>query len=58
VHFELTGDDVTECLGGATEIRDEDLSRNYQSYCDPRLNYNQSLEMAFLISELLNRKSL
>ncbi len=58
MHFELTGDDVTECLGGATEIRDEDLSRNYQSYCDPRLNYNQSLEMAFLISELLNRKSL
>jgi 3-deoxy-7-phosphoheptulonate synthase len=58
VHFELTGDDVTECLGGATAISDEDLSRNYQSYCDPRLNYNQSLEMAFLISELLNRIAL
>ena len=54
VHFELTGDNVTECIGGATDIRDEDLHKNYQSYCDPRLNYNQSLEMAFLISELLN----
>jgi len=51
VHFELTGEDVTECTGGSINITD--LSRNYESYCDPRLNYHQSLEMAFLISEFL-----
>ncbi len=55
VHFELTGDNVTECIGGATDVRDEDLKNNYETYCDPRLNYNQSLEIAFLISELLKK---
>jgi 3-deoxy-7-phosphoheptulonate synthase len=50
VHFELTGDDVTECTGGAQGLSAEDLSRSYQSYCDPRLNYAQSLELAFLIA--------
>ncbi|PKL40074.1 MAG: 3-deoxy-7-phosphoheptulonate synthase class II [Spirochaetae bacterium HGW-Spirochaetae-1] len=58
VHFELTGEDVTECTGGATALSDEDLGKNYQSYCDPRLNYNQSLEMAFLIAELLNKNGI
>ncbi len=53
VHFELTGDDVTECTGGAINLKDDDLNRNYETYCDPRLNYTQSLEMAFLLSELL-----
>lgn len=53
VHFELTGDDVTECTGGAEGIREEDLVRQYETFCDPRLNYNQSLEMAFLISSIL-----
>ena len=53
VHFELTGDDVTECIGGAVDVRDEDLGKNYQTFCDPRLNYAQSLEMAFLIAKLL-----
>jgi 3-deoxy-7-phosphoheptulonate synthase len=53
VHFELTGDDVTECLGGARNLEESDLARNYQSYCDPRLNYEQSIEMAFLIARLM-----
>ena len=53
VHFELTGDDVTECVGGAQGIRESDLVRNYETGCDPRLNYAQSLELAFLSSELL-----
>ncbi len=51
VHFELTGDDVTECVGGAQDLKGEELSINYQTYCDPRLNYTQSLEMAFLMAQ-------
>lgn len=50
VHFELTGEDVTECLGGASGITEADLSTNYATMCDPRLNYEQSLEMAFLLA--------
>lgn len=50
VHFELTGDDVTECTGGAQGLSSEDLQERYQSFCDPRLNYAQSLELAFLLS--------
>jgi len=50
VHFELTGDDVTECVGGATGLSEADLTSNYLSACDPRLNYSQALEMAFLIA--------
>jgi 3-deoxy-7-phosphoheptulonate synthase len=50
VHFELTGDDVTECLGGARRLAEADLRVNYSTYCDPRLNDEQSLEMAFLIA--------
>jgi 3-deoxy-7-phosphoheptulonate synthase len=53
VHFELTGEDVTECVGGAMNLEEADLGLNYQTYCDPRLNYAQSMEMAFLISGLL-----
>lgn len=53
VHFELTGDEVTECTGGAVSLQEEDLERNYESWCDPRLNYSQSMEMAFLLSSLL-----
>lgn len=53
VHFELTGENVTECTGGAEGLSETDLSRNYETYCDPRLNYSQSLEMAFLISSIL-----
>lgn len=53
VHFELTGDEVTECTGGAAGIGEADLEIRYESYCDPRLNYAQSMEMAFLISRFL-----
>lgn len=47
VHIELTGEDVTECLGGARGVNEHDLTRNYASLCDPRLNYEQALELAF-----------
>lgn len=53
VHFELTPDDVTECVGGSTVVTNEDLERRYETYCDPRLNDSQSLEMAFLIARLM-----
>lgn len=52
VHFELTGESVTECTGGAVNVRDSDLGANYRSSCDPRLNYAQAMEMAFLIARL------
>jgi 3-deoxy-7-phosphoheptulonate synthase len=54
VHFELTGDDVTECVGGAAGITEDDLPARYSSLCDPRLNYQQALEMAFLLAHELN----
>ncbi len=53
VHIELTGDDVTECLGGGEKISEEDLAQRYESACDPRLNHTQSLELAFLVAEML-----
>jgi 3-deoxy-7-phosphoheptulonate synthase len=53
VHFELTGDRVTEVVGGSQALEEEDLSKNYKTFCDPRLNYEQSLDMAFLISKFL-----
>lgn len=51
VHLELTGDDVTECVGGAKGLDENGLNLNYETFCDPRLNYEQSLELAFLISK-------
>ena len=53
IHVELTGEDVTECLGGAQDISDLDLSGRYETACDPRLNTQQSLELAFLVAEML-----
>ncbi|MCL4679396.1 MAG: 3-deoxy-7-phosphoheptulonate synthase class II [Alphaproteobacteria bacterium] len=53
IHIEMTGQDVTECVGGAEAIGDEDLSNRYHTHCDPRLNANQALELAFLISDEL-----
>jgi len=53
VHFEMTGQNVTECIGGARELREEDLSSRYHTHCDPRLNADQALELAFLIAEEL-----
>ncbi len=51
VHLELTGDNVTECVGGANGLGEADLDMNYETFCDPRLNYEQSLEMAFLVAK-------
>jgi 3-deoxy-7-phosphoheptulonate synthase len=53
LHVELTGDDVTECLGGGDEILDADLDTRYETMCDPRLNASQSLDLAFRVAELL-----
>ncbi len=55
VHFEMTGQNVTECIGGSAHVvREEDLSSRYHTHCDPRLNADQALELAFLIAEELN----
>ena len=56
VHFELTGDNVTECIGGINNVKDVDLDQYYQTACDPRLNNEQSLEMGFLIAALLQKR--
>lgn len=56
IHIELTGDDVTECVGGGEEISHEDLSTRYESACDPRLNHTQSLELAFLLAGELSER--
>jgi 3-deoxy-7-phosphoheptulonate synthase len=56
-HVELTGDDVTECLGGASNLTEADLSRNYASPCDPRLNYEQAMELAFALAERMQGAS-
>ncbi|MPN65032.1 hypothetical protein SDC9_212811 [bioreactor metagenome] len=53
IHVELTGDDVTECLGGSEHIDEATLATRYESLCDPRLNHMQSLELAFLVAEEL-----
>ena len=53
VHLEMTGQDVTECIGGLQKITDSDLKNRYHTYCDPRLNASQSLELAFLLAEFL-----
>ena len=58
VHFEMTGQDVTECTGGVRAVTDEDLSDRYHTACDPRLNASQSLELAFLVSEELSARRL
>ena len=55
VHFEMTGEDVTECVGGAAGITVDDLDKNYASACDPRLNYRQTLEMGFRIAQRLGK---
>jgi 3-deoxy-7-phosphoheptulonate synthase len=57
LHVEMTGQDVTECTGGAQKISDNDLSNRYRTHCDPRLNASQALELAFLISEEIKKNS-
>jgi 3-deoxy-7-phosphoheptulonate synthase len=56
VHVELTGDDVTECVGGGEALLEGDLGNRYESVCDPRLNRVQSLELAFLVAEMLRNR--
>jgi 3-deoxy-7-phosphoheptulonate synthase len=53
IHIELTGDDVTECLGGGDKVSEKDLESRYETACDPRLNHSQSLELSFLVAEML-----
>lgn len=55
VHLELTGDNVTECVGGTAQVREPDLQRAYKSAVDPRLNYEQAMELAFLIADKLRK---
>lgn len=57
VHFELTGDNVTECIGGACGLTEADLTRDYRSRVDPRMNYEQSLEMALRLARLLGKRT-
>jgi 3-deoxy-7-phosphoheptulonate synthase len=56
VHFELTGQNVTECVGGAQAISEASLADRYHTHCDPRLNASQALELAFEIAEALKRE--
>jgi len=58
IHIEMTGQDVTECLGGAQEITEQGLSDRYHTHCDPRLNASQALELAFLVAEGLKQERL
>ena len=53
IHIELTGDDVTECLGGGNQVSEKDLESRYETACDPRLNHSQSLELSFLVAQML-----
>ncbi|MDA9663343.1 3-deoxy-7-phosphoheptulonate synthase class II [Candidatus Pelagibacter sp.] len=57
LHIEMTGQNVTECTGGAQKISDQDLSHRYHTHCDPRLNANQALELAFLISDEIKKNA-
>jgi 3-deoxy-D-arabino-heptulosonate 7-phosphate (DAHP) synthase len=57
LHVEMTGQDVTECTGGAQKISENDLSNRYRTHCDPRLNADQALELAFLISDEIKKNS-
>jgi len=58
IHLEMTGKDVTECTGGARAISENDLRDRYHTYCDPRLNAEQAIEVAFLVAELLKTERL
>lgn len=58
VHLEMTGQNVTECVGGGKNLTYEDLSSRYHTHCDPRLNASQALELSFIIAERLRRRRL
>ena len=55
VHFEFTPNDVTECLGGIRNIQESDLHLKYETACDPRLNHEQSIELAFTVADLIKK---
>jgi 3-deoxy-7-phosphoheptulonate synthase len=57
VHLEMTGEDVTECTGGVSGVTEQSLSDRYNTYCDPRLNGKQALELAFLVAERLRKRT-
>ena len=57
IHLEMTGDNVTECLGGGSDILEADLNSRYHTHCDPRLNAEQALEMAFYVASRLRRRA-
>ena len=57
IHIELTGENVTECLGGARNLMDADLARDYRSEVDPRLNYEQALEMAMVVARIMRNQA-
>lgn len=57
VHLEMTGDNVTECLGGGSSIEATDLESRYHTFCDPRLNAEQALEMSFFVASRLRRSA-
>lgn len=56
IHLEMTGQNVTECIGGSRTVTFDDLESRYHTHCDPRLNASQSLELAFIIAERLRRR--
>jgi len=56
IHLEMTGQNVTECIGGSRTVTFDDLSSRYHTHCDPRLNASQSLELAFIIAERLRKR--
>lgn len=56
VHVEMTGQNVTECTGGARRLTEANLSERYETFCDPRLNAEQSLELSFRVAEMLKRR--
>ncbi len=58
MHLEMTGQNVTECLGGARALTEDELSHRYHTHCDPRLNADQALELAFLVAEHLKAQRL
>jgi 3-deoxy-7-phosphoheptulonate synthase len=58
VHVEMTGQEVTECVGGAVDITVDNLAERYETQCDPRLNASQALELAFLLAEQLKAERL
>ena len=58
IHFEYTPDSVTECLGGIRNIKESELHKKYETACDPRLNHEQSIELAFIISDLINNRKI